>query len=66
MGSEDFPYFTSIGVPGFFFFVGVMPRDQDPKQSAVNHSGKFFLDESALPVASRTLATIAVDFLQGK
>jgi len=66
MGSEDFPYFTSTGVPGFFFFVGVTPRDQDPKQAAVNHSGKFFLDESALPVASRTLATIAVDFLQGK
>ena len=66
MGSEDFPYFTSTGVPGFFFFVGVTPRDQDPKQAAVNHSGRFFLDESALPVASRTLATIAVDYLQGK
>jgi amidohydrolase len=66
MGSEDFPYFTSTGVPGFFFFVGVTPRDQDPKQAAVNHSGRFFLDESALPVASRTLATVAVDYLQGK
>jgi amidohydrolase len=66
MGSEDFPYFTATGVPGFFFFVGVTPRDQDPKQAAVNHSGRFFLDESALPVASRTLATVAVDYLQGK
>jgi amidohydrolase len=66
MGSEDFPYFTATGVPGFFYLVGVTPRDQDPKQAAVNHSGKFFLDESALPVASRTLATIAVDYLQGK
>jgi amidohydrolase len=66
MGSEDFPYFTATGVPGFFFFVGVTPRDQDPKQAAVNHSGRFFLDESALPVASRALATIAVDYLQGK
>lgn len=66
MGSEDFPYYTSTGVPGFFFFVGVTPRDQDPKQAAVNHSGRFFLDESALPVASRALATVAVDYLQGK
>jgi amidohydrolase len=66
MGSEDFPYFTSTGVPGFFYFVGVTPRDQDARQAAVNHSGRFFLDESALPVASRTLATIAVDYLQGK
>lgn len=66
MGSEDFPYFTSTGAPGFLYFVGVTPRDQDPKQAAVNHSGRFYLDESALPVASRTLATIAVDYLQGK
>jgi amidohydrolase len=66
MGSEDFPYYSSTGVPGFFFFVGVTPRDQDPKQAAVNHSGRFYLDESALPVASRALATIAVDYLQGQ
>ena len=65
MGSEDFSYFAD-NIPGFFFFVGVTPRDQDPKQAATNHSGKFFLDESALPVASRALATIAVDYLQGK
>jgi amidohydrolase len=66
MGSEDFPYFTSTGIPGFFFFVGVTPRDQDAKQAAVNHSGRFYLDESALPVATRALMNIAVDYLQGK
>lgn len=65
MGSEDFPYYTE-NTPGFFFFVGVTPRDQDASQAAVNHSPRFYLDESALPVASRTLATIAVDYLQGK
>jgi amidohydrolase len=66
MGSEDFPYYTSTGIPGFFFLVGVTPRDQDPKLAATNHSGRFFVDESSLPVASRALATVAVDYLQGK
>jgi len=65
MGSEDFPYFTEH-VPGFFFHVGVTPRDQDPTKAALNHSTKFFLDESSLPVASRALANIAVDYLQSK
>lgn len=65
MGSEDFPYYTQ-NTPGFFFFVGVTPRDQDMKQAAVNHSPRFYLDESALPVASRALINIAVDYLQGK
>lgn len=63
MGSEDFSYYTE-NVPGFFFIVGVTPRDQDPKQAAVNHSPRFYIDESALPVASRALVNIAVDYLQ--
>ena len=36
------------------------------KQAAVNHSPRFYLDEKALPVASRALLNIAVDYLQGK
>jgi amidohydrolase len=65
MGAEDFPYYTK-DIPGFFFFVGVTPRDQDPTQAAVNHSGKFYVDESSIPVASRALLNIAVDYLQGQ
>jgi amidohydrolase len=64
MGAEDFPYYTR-DIPGFFFFVGVTPRDQDMSQAAVNHSGKFYVDESSIPVATRALANIAVDYLQG-
>lgn len=65
MGAEDFPYYTK-DIPGFFFFVGVTPRDQDPTQAAVNHSGKFYVDETSIPVATRALANIAVDYLQGQ
>ncbi len=65
MGAEDFPYYTE-SIPGFFFFVGVTPPDQDLSQVALNHSPRFYIDESALPVASRALANIAVDYLQGQ
>jgi len=63
MGSEDFSYYIEK-VPGFFFFVGVTPPDEDMTQVAINHSPRFYLDESALPVATRALANIAVDYLQ--
>jgi amidohydrolase len=65
MGSEDFSYYTEQA-PGFFFFVGVTPPDQDVTQAAINHSPRFYIDESALPVATRALLDIAVDYLQKK
>lgn len=65
MGSEDFSYYIE-NIPGFFFFVGVTPPDQDVKQAAINHSPRFYIDESALPVATRALVNIAVDYLQQK
>ncbi|HEX7012159.1 MAG TPA: amidohydrolase, partial [Steroidobacteraceae bacterium] len=65
MGSEDFSYYTEH-VPGFFFFVGVTPPHEDLARAARNHSPRFYIDESALPVASRALAGIAVDYLQGR
>ena len=34
--AEDFSFFLNE-VPGLFFFVGVVPRDQDPANAAPNH-----------------------------
>ena len=44
-------------------FLGVTPKDQDPAKAAPNHNPKFFVDEHALVVGVRTMATLAVDFL---
>jgi amidohydrolase len=61
-GSEDFSFFLNE-VPGLFFFVGVVPRDQDASKAAPNHSPNFFVDEGALVVGARALASVAVNFL---
>lgn len=61
-GSEDFAYFANT-VPSFFFFVGVTPPDQDPVTAPVNHSPLFYIDEKAIPVATRALTAVAVDYL---
>jgi amidohydrolase len=50
-------------VPGLYVFLGVTPKDPDPTKAAPNHSPNFFVDEHALAVGVRTMATLAVDFL---
>ena len=62
-GSEDFSFFQQV-VPGFFYFVGVTPPQQDPKTAPSNHSPLFYIDEAGLDLGLRSLAQVAVDFLE--
>jgi metal-dependent amidase/aminoacylase/carboxypeptidase family protein len=61
-GAEDFSYFQQR-IPGFFFFVGITPPDRRPQTVAANHSPKFYVDESGLPLALRSLASLAAAYL---
>ncbi len=49
--------------PGFFYFVGVTPRDRDPRSAPANHSPEFFIDEEALQAGTRTLLALVLDRL---
>ena len=60
--SEDFSFYARE-VPGLFVFLGVTPPDQDPATAAPNHNPGFFVDERALVVGTRTMASLAVNFL---
>jgi amidohydrolase len=60
---EDFAFFSQQ-VPGFYFFVGVTPPGTDVIAAPSNHSPLFYLDEAALPLATRALAEVAVDYLK--
>jgi amidohydrolase len=62
-GAEDFAYYAEK-VPSFFYFVGITPRDQSPLTVAFNHSPLFYVDEAGIPVAARSLANVAIDYLQ--
>jgi amidohydrolase len=62
-GAEDFAYFSDR-VPSFYFTVGVTPPGTDVSTAPANHSPLFFLDESALPIATRALLQVAVDYLK--
>ena len=60
-GAEDFSYFQQQ-VPGLFLLLGITPP-ADVGKAPQNHSPKFFVDESALITGVRTLAHLAVDYL---
>ncbi len=62
-GSEDFSFYQHV-VPGLFYFVGVTPPGQDPKTAPSNHSPLFYIDEAGLGLGLRSLAHVAVDFLE--
>ena len=61
--AEDFSLYEKE-IPGLFFFLGGTPKSMDPAAAAANHSPRFFVDESALPLGIRAMANLAVDFLQ--
>jgi amidohydrolase len=62
-GAEDFSFFAQRA-PGFYFYLGVTPADQNLDTVAVNHSPRFYADERALPVGVRAMAHLAVDYLR--
>lgn len=63
--AEDFSFFSNE-IPGFYFFIGATPDGQDAIAAPSNHSPKFFLDESALLLATRALLQVSIDYLNGQ
>lgn len=63
-GAEDFAYYAQQA-PSVFFFVGATPPDRDMKSAASNHSPDFFVDEAALPLGTRAMLQVSLDYLYG-
>ncbi|CAG5002918.1 N-acetylcysteine deacetylase [Dyadobacter sp. CECT 9275] len=62
-GAEDFSYFQQK-VPGFFFFLGGMPKGKAISEAAPHHTPDFYLDETGLVLGVRALSRLAVDYLE--
>lgn len=61
--SEDFSAYQKV-IPGFFFFLGVVPSGTPPETVFPNHSPKFWIDERVIAIGINSLANIAVDYLE--
>ena len=64
-GAEDFSYFANE-VPGFYFYVGALPKGKDPETSAPHHTPEFYLDESGFITGVNAMVNLVVDYMEMK
>lgn len=64
-GSEDFSFFAQK-VSGFFFFVGGMPKGDDPEKTPSHHTPDFFIDESGMITGLRAMLHLSTEYLYRK
>lgn len=62
-GAEDFSFYGTKA-PAFFFFIGGMPKGQDPKKAPAHHTPDFYIDDSRLDVGIKAFCNIVFDLPQ--
>ncbi len=64
-GAEDFSYF-GLKAPTFFFYVGGMPKGNDPKNAPPHHTAEFFIDESGMRTGIKAFCHLVFDYMNMK
>lgn len=64
-GAEDFSFFQKEA-PGFFIFLGGMPKGGNPVTAPSHHTPDFLIDESGFLLGVKVMSYLAVDFLDLK
>ena len=63
--SEDFSAYQKV-IPGFFYHLSGRPGNMPAEKIGPNHSPMFVLDEAVLKIGVRSLASLTLDYLNGK
>ena len=61
-GAEDFSFYEEK-VPGIFFFLGGMPKGQDPKTAPPHHTPDFYIDESGFTLGVKAMCNLTLDYM---
>ncbi|RYY36908.1 MAG: amidohydrolase [Sphingobacteriaceae bacterium] len=61
-GAEDFSFFQEK-VPGLFFFLGGMPKGNDPAKAPPHHTPDFYIDESGFTLGVKALCNLTLDYM---
>ncbi len=64
-GAEDFSYFGEKA-PAFFFYLGGMPKGNDPANAPAHHTADFFIDESGFNVGIKAFCQIVFNYTPAK
>jgi len=63
-GGEDFSFFGEK-VPSLFFYLGGMPKGQDPATAPSHHTPDFYIDDSGLDVGIKAFCQLVFDYAKG-
>jgi len=62
-GAEDFSFFAQK-IPGFYFYLGGLPKGKDRDASAPHHTPEFFIDDSGFKTGLNALANLVLDYME--
>ena len=58
---EDFAWLAQKA-PGFYIFLGGLPKGGDPKKAGPHHTAEFFIDEGSLKLGVKAMVNLALDY----
>lgn len=64
-GAEDFSYYGTKA-PAFFFYLGGMPKGNDPKKAPPHHTADFFIDETGMKTGIKAFCDLVIDYMNMK
>jgi amidohydrolase len=64
-GAEDFSYYGTKA-PSFFFYLGGMPKGNDPAKAPPHHTAEFFVDDAGMKTGIKAFCQIVLDYLNMK
>jgi amidohydrolase len=60
-GAEDFSFYGTKA-PAFFFYLGGMPKGNDPQKAPGHHTPDFYIDDSELHVGVKAFCNLVFDY----
>ncbi|WP_020598128.1 amidohydrolase [Spirosoma panaciterrae] len=62
-GAEDFSFYQQK-VPGFFFFLGGMPKGKRGTEVPSHHTPDFYIDEGGFVLGMKSLCRLTTDYME--
>jgi amidohydrolase len=64
-GAEDFSFYGTKA-PAFFFYLGGMPKGNDPQKAPPHHTGDFFIDDAGMKTGIKAFCDLVIDYMNMK
>lgn len=64
-GAEDFSFYGTKA-PSFFFYLGGMPKGNDPLKAPPHHTAEFFVDDAGMKTGIKAFCQIVLDYFNMK